>query len=192
MSKIKLNLINLDIKTISGPIVDSENKHPKLNIQNTYDENKPFIRANNTKNKFEDFITNHQEPFKPNEITDANIEKEVWIKSLQFPTYALSSYGRICNISLNKILTPKLVSGNIYYHTITINKKSYSFFMDEIILKSFFPYPIDGKKYYPKHKNGNRSQNTLDNVEWSLEKEKTVNKYKLENLPNEIWKQMYD
>src|SRR5438105_12192825 len=91
------------------------------------------------------------------------------------------------------ILKQRLVKKGVYYYSIHFKKTKtdFSFFMDEMILKTFVHMPNDGKVYYPNHVNGNRTQNTLDNLVWGLEKEKMIYKYFLENLQDEKWKQMY-
>jgi len=116
------------------------------------------------------------------------IEGEIWADAVECPTkYFITTGGRLIAkertndaISIKgkpyKIYRPaklmKLKIENGYWKvTIFYNGKSYARFVHRLMCQAFIPNPEN--KPYVNHKNGIKSDNSLENLEWSTAKENT-------------------
>ena len=100
---------------------------------------------------------------------------EIWKEILDYPGYFVSNEGRIksCKQDKNgKILKGKINKG---YITVDLRKegKTYNFALHRLVLSAFCPIENE-KNYTVNHKDGDRFNNTLDNLEWLTLSENTA------------------
>lgn len=83
------------------------------------------------------------------------------------PWYYVSNYGRIYSTKSEKILTPWMDSSGYYRISLTISESGKEVFtgVHKIELMSFYPI-TDPYRFIPNHKDGNKSNNYLPNLEW--------------------------
>ena len=84
--------------------------------------------------------------------------------------YSVSENGEVRNDKTNYILKPAIQQG--YAHvTIYINTKGKRVKIHRLVATAFIPNPEN--KPYVNHKDGNRSNNSVDNLEWVTASENT-------------------
>lgn len=95
---------------------------------------------------------------------------EEWRLIEGFPNYMVSSIGRIKSLNYNKtgnerILLPhKLRNGYFGVCLYGTDKKPYNLLIHRLVAKAFIPNPMDYKII--NHKDENRSNNFVENLEW--------------------------
>lgn len=98
--------------------------------------------------------------------------EEVWKKIPRYPKYEASTLGRIKNIETDNILVPSL---NGEYHTVGVNKDTKT--IHYLVAVTFIPNPEKNKTV--DHKNRNRTDNRVENLEWATRKEQAENRQKV-------------
>jgi hypothetical protein len=101
--------------------------------------------------------------------------EEEWKQIKDFPNYAVSSFGNIKNIIRNKSLKPSLKAG--YYRvslTHNSHKKLYS--IHRLVALAFINNPTH--KTDVNHKDKNKLNNHIDNLEWMTRKENNIHRCK--------------
>lgn len=102
--------------------------------------------------------------------------------------YAISNFGNVMNVNTKKILTPQ----NKEYLTVTLHnvsnkrgKKGYrkNYKIHRLVAKYFIENPDN--KPYVNHKDGNKHNNHVDNLEWVTAQENTVHAYKNKLISNQ-------
>lgn len=107
-----------------------------------------------------------------NELLECDcMEKEQWIILKFSNNYLLSNYGRIFSLKTNKILkTPMYGNG---YKIIVIDRKTY--LLHRLVAKYFIPNPENKKEV--NHKDGNKTNNYVENLEWCTYSENLIHAY---------------
>lgn len=90
--------------------------------------------------------------------------------------YQASSFGNIKSLKSNLILKPILQS-NGYCHIGLHNGKPIQYRLHRIIAKTFIPNPEN--KPQVNHKDGNRSNNNISNLEWCTASENQKHSYNI-------------
>lgn len=98
-----------------------------------------------------------------NKFTE-NLPDEIWRPIENFPNYIISSVGRVMNINTKRLL--KLYLDKRGYYTVNLWKqnKGYTKQVHQLVFKSFNP-SIDLTDFVINHKDGNKTNNALDNLE---------------------------
>lgn len=101
--------------------------------------------------------------------------EEIWKTIENYENYEVSSLGNIRNIVTNKMLKPSNKSG--YYHVSLTNKLSKKTFkVHRLVALTFFQNPEN--KSDVNHKDKNKLNNTLENLEWNTRKENNIHRCK--------------
>ena len=101
--------------------------------------------------------------------------EEHWKPINNFINYHISTFGNIKNIITNKYLKPTIKSG--YYHiTLTNNKFKKCYKIHRLIALSFIDNPEN--KTDVNHKDKNKLNNHIDNLEWMTRKENNLHRCK--------------
>jgi len=101
---------------------------------------------------------------------------EIWKKAVGYPTYEVSNLGRIKtfnwkNSGQTRIMKPAIdKSGYLRTMLKDENGKITTIKVHRVILNTF-KYRSDYKKYEVNHKDGNKQNNNIDNLEWVTRKE---------------------
>lgn len=82
--------------------------------------------------------------------------------------YMVSNMGRVKNIKLNHILKPVKVIGGYYRVDLSVNNNPKHFRVHKLVALAFLPNP----KNLPSinHKDENKANNSVDNLEWCTHK----------------------
>ena len=99
---------------------------------------------------------------------------ELWKKITELPNYEISSHGSIRHIRNKKLL--KIYKNNYYQVSITVQGKSKAFKIHRLVAKAFL-LNVENKPYV-NHKDGNKLNNNLSNLEWCTAKENTLHAIK--------------
>lgn len=83
------------------------------------------------------------------------------------PWYLISNYGRIYSRYKSRLLTPFKDSSGYYRIGVVINTEGKTVFtgVHKLELMSFYPIE-DPYRFIPNHKDGNKSNNFIGNLEW--------------------------
>lgn len=109
------------------------------------------------------------------------MDKEVWkdIKNYE-GLYQVSNFGRVkslrkirgIQIQKEKILTSQLVKGGYYRVNLCKNGKCKCYLVHRLVAEAFIP-----EHFTVNHKDGDKSNNTVDNLEWVTQKENNIHAY---------------
>jgi len=97
---------------------------------------------------------------------------EIWKEIIDYPNYKISSHGKVKNIRTGKILTAKSLDDGFIRLRLTNYEGRKMYRLHLLIYKTFFPDIVG--KYRVIHKNGNKLDNNIANLE--MKKLKTNNK----------------
>lgn len=89
---------------------------------------------------------------------------EIWKKLEEYPCYEISTMGRLKSIKTNKILKP-LKYGLYLGYTITHIHPRKREYAHRLVAITFLGNP-KGPQYTVNHKNGNKYDNSVENLEW--------------------------
>ena len=108
---------------------------------------------------------------------------EVWKTIDNFSKYEISSFGNLRN-NLKHLLKSTLKSG--YYGTSILNNdnKRISMKIHRIVALTFIPNPEN--KYTVNHKDHNKLNNNVDNLEWATTTEQNIHKRKCKKEIQEL------
>ena len=92
-----------------------------------------------------------------------------WKKIEQAPNYEVSNYGEVRNLKTGYILKPIYNYGYAHVCIKDSNNKFGQKRVHRLVAQAFIPNPLN--KSYVNHKDFNRSNNYVDNLEWATRSE---------------------
>lgn len=95
-------------------------------------------------------------------------DKETWKPIKGFGNYSISNHGRVFSKRKNIVLKGSIRHG---YKSVTLynNGRIKGFLVSRLVLMAFIPNPMN--KPECSHKDGNKLNNSLDNLEWVTSRE---------------------
>ena len=106
--------------------------------------------------------------------------EEIWKTIEDYPNYEVSSFGTVKNKTTNKILKPSLNCSGYNRYTLTHNLKNKIVSAHRIVAETFIQNPEN--KPTVNHKDRNRINNNLENLEWATHLEQNLHKSKSNNI----------
>lgn len=106
-----------------------------------------------------------------NEISDLN--NEVWKPINNYPNYLISNKGRIKNISLNYLMSIGKDEDGYGIIGLRNNGKRTTKRVHKLVAEAFIPNPNNYTIVH--HKDHNRLNNNVDNLEWTTIKNNVIN-----------------
>jgi hypothetical protein len=101
--------------------------------------------------------------------------QEKWRQIKDFHNYSISSFGNIQNAITNKMLKPSF-KGGYYKISLTHNKCKKTFNTHRLVALAFIDNPEN--KTDVNHKDKNKLNNHIDNLEWMTRKENNIHRCK--------------
>lgn len=98
-----------------------------------------------------------------------NIKGGVWKIIEKFPNYSVSNFGRIKSLKKNKIISQRLNRDGYCVLKLSNDFCQKSFSVHRLVAIAFIPNTEN--KETVNHKNGNRSDNSSENLEWNTRQE---------------------
>lgn len=91
--------------------------------------------------------------------------------------YLVSNYGRVKSLKSNKELILKLVTHHKGYYKAQLlkNNKKKAFFVHRLVAQAFIPNPEN--KLQVNHKDGDKKNNHVENLEWTTQSENLKHSY---------------
>ena len=102
--------------------------------------------------------------------------EEIWKTIEDYPNYEVSSFGNIKNKTTNKILKSSLNCSGYYRYTLINNIKQKTVLAHRIVAETFIQNPEN--KPTVNHKDRNKINNNLENLEWATHLEQNLHKSK--------------
>jgi len=96
---------------------------------------------------------------------------EKWMPVHNFSNYKISSFGVTINVKTGKVIKPIKSNGYLLIKFYRDGKRS-TRHLHRVLAIHFIPNP-DNKPFI-NHKDGNRSNNCLENLEWCTQKENVI------------------
>jgi hypothetical protein len=109
---------------------------------------------------------------------------ETWKVIENATNYEVSSAGQIRNKNTNKVLKPTIING---YSAVglRVNNKTIMSFLHRVVATNFLVCP--NETFIVNHKDGCKTNNNLENLEWISQSENIKHAYRLKlNKPNSI------
>lgn len=101
-------------------------------------------------------------------------EKEIWKKIEGYEIYEINNFGKIRNIIKNNILSNIEEGGYLRVTLAGLDKKRKSFLVHRLVAQAFIPNPEN--KPTVNHKDKDRKNNYVENLEWCTMKEQSEHK----------------
>lgn len=93
-----------------------------------------------------------------------------------YPDYAINQFGEVKSLRFDRLLKPS-VSGNQYqYVNLVYNKRKKTTAVHKLVIEHFGP-PCPDVKSVVDHKDRNKQNNNIDNLEWVSISENTSRSY---------------
>lgn len=99
--------------------------------------------------------------------------------------YAISNFGNIKNIVTNKILKPELTNKGYYRINLSINGIRKKYYIHRLVALMFLENN-DPKRNNVNHKDGNKLNNNVENLEWVTSSENQIHAIKTGLKPQNI------
>ena len=112
-------------------------------------------------------------------VSESEKPNELWKDVVGYEgIYLVSDIGRFKNVSTSRIFIGTLPNDNDYYRTVlTKNKKEKAFLVHRLVAFAFIPNP-EGKPII-NHKNGKKTDNRVENLEWCTYQENVIHSIKM-------------
>ncbi len=101
--------------------------------------------------------------------------------------YLISNYGNIYSNKTNKILSQYIDENRYHRISLQIKNKRLSFKVSRLVLMTFNPI-LTPELYQANHKNGNKSENGIWNLEWTTQIENIYHAYMTGLINNGLYK----
>ena len=112
------------------------------------------------------------------------MSEEVWKKLVDFSNYEISSFGNVRNIKTNYTLTPSIKSGYLNLSLTNNNGDRKSMKIHRLVALNFIPNLLN--KETVNHKDHNKLNNKLSNLEWATVSEQNNHKRKCKKEQQEL------
>jgi len=97
---------------------------------------------------------------------------EIWKSVYSYENYEVSSFGKVRNKNTGRILKQSIMGG--YYCVGLSNKKTKTFSVHQLVSKAFIPNPEN--KHQVNHKDKNKLNNNIINLEWMTNQENSIHR----------------
>lgn len=105
----------------------------------------------------------------------------MWVKVKDFPEYELSDLGEVKRVKTGRVLKYSTASKGYYIVALCRPGTIKKVYIHRLVAIHFIDNPIN--KPFVNHVNGNKKDNSIENLEWSTPKENIQHAYKTGLVP---------
>jgi hypothetical protein len=116
-----------------------------------------------------------------------------WKTIIGYPDYSVNEFGEVKSNRFNRLLKPSKSSNQYLYVNLVNDKKKKTTAIHKLVIEQFGT-PCPGPKSVVDHKDSNKHNNHIDNLEWVTISENTIRSYnnqgkkaKVKELRNQGW-----
>jgi hypothetical protein len=112
---------------------------------------------------------------------------EQWKLINNYEDYSISNFGQVKSNRFNRILRPGMNGSGYFYVNIIKNKRKKTTAIHRLVIEHFGHKKPD-ENFVVDHLDGNKTNNSIDNLEWVSIQENTIRYYGNNNKNDEILK----
>ncbi len=101
--------------------------------------------------------------------------EEIWKEIPGYPGYEASNFGRLRSLPKKRVPKPRIITQRIHKHYYFCWLKNHNFAVHRLIAMTFIPNPEN--KPTVNHKDRNKLNNNLNNLEWATWSENTIHSF---------------
>lgn len=112
--------------------------------------------------------------YRNNILSSINLDQEIWFNHMRYYTYAVSNFGRVKNITTNRILKGnKNPQGYTMLSVRDNNQQRKHVMLHRLVAETIIPCSsqLHEVEYEVNHINSNKEDNTIQNLEWVTRRE---------------------
>ena len=105
--------------------------------------------------------------------------KEIWVVIKGFDNYSISNFGNLKNNKTNRLRVQSKDSSGYACCTLSLKGKTYTKSIHRLVAEAFIPNPDLFKEV--NHRNGNKLDNRVENIEWCSRSHNLKHSYRVLN-----------
>ncbi|AXI08214.1 hypothetical protein CUC15_04205 [Oceanobacillus zhaokaii] len=117
-------------------------------------------------------------------------ESEEWKEIKDYPNYYVSKEGEVFSSKINRVINQSINASGYRTVNISFDGKRKRLLVHRLVAEAFIPKPKN--KPVVNHIDSNRSNATVDNLEWVTYRENSIHMVNSYNSPGQVFTELFD